>query len=113
MFLFHLVVDKPQKVFVGAYRRHSFWIRVVKMLKIAAFSPLVILSNIFEKKKKKYCKSKKYFGAFNIRKRMLIRSVDIEISYHKGLYVRNSVKGTTGPVKERSIYFLYPAVRSY
>ena len=49
MFLFHLTVDKPQKVFVGAYRRHSFWIRVVKMLKIAAFSPLVLLSNIFEK----------------------------------------------------------------
>ena len=41
---------------------------------------------------------------------MLIRSVDIEISYHKGLYVRNSVNGTTGPVKERSIYFLYPVI---
>ena len=49
MFLFHLMVDKPQKVFVGAYGRHLYWIRVVKKFKVAAFSPLVLLSNISEK----------------------------------------------------------------
>ena len=49
MFLCHLMVDKPQKVFVGAYGRHSFWMIVVKLLKVAAFSPIVLQSNIFEK----------------------------------------------------------------
>ena len=49
MFLFHLMVDKSQKVFVGAYGRHSFWTRVVKLLKVAAFSHLVLKSNNFEK----------------------------------------------------------------
>ena len=51
MFLFHLMVDKPQKVFVGAYGRHSFWMRVVKLLNVAAFSHLVLKSNNFEKMK--------------------------------------------------------------
>ena len=49
MFLFHLMVDKPQKVFVGPYGRHLFCIRVVKKFKVGAFSPLVLLSSIFEK----------------------------------------------------------------
>ena len=43
------MVDKPQKVFVGAYGRHSFWMIVVKLLKVAACSPIVLQSNIFEK----------------------------------------------------------------
>ena len=66
MFLFHLMVDKPLKVLVGAYRRHSFWIRVVKMLKIAAFSPLVLLSNIFEKIK--YAQKKEILRNFQYKK---------------------------------------------
>ena len=45
-----------------------------------------------------------------IRKRMLIRFVDFEISNHKGLYVRISVIDTSVPVKERSIYFLYAVI---
>ena len=43
------MVIKPQKVFVGAYGRHFFWMRVVKKIKFAAFYPLVLKSNIFEK----------------------------------------------------------------
>ena len=63
-------------------------------------------------------KRKKYFGIFNIRKRMQIHFADFEISYHKGLYVRISVIGATVTVNETSIYFfctkLYElAVRSY
>ena len=53
---------------------------------------------------------KKYLGTFNIRKRMLIGFVNFEISNHKGLYVRFSVIDTTVPMKERSIYFLYPVI---
>ena len=45
----YVMVDKPQKVFVGAYGGHSFWTRVVKLLKVAAFSHLVLKSNNFEK----------------------------------------------------------------
>ena len=66
MFLFHLMVNKPLKVFVGAYRRHSFLIRVVKVLKIAAFSPLVLLSNIFEKIK--YAQKKEILRNFQYKK---------------------------------------------
>ena len=66
MSLFHLMVDKPQKVFVGAYGRHSFWIRVVKMFKVAAFSPLVLLSNIFEKIK--YAQKKENLRNFQYKK---------------------------------------------
>ena len=52
MLLCHLIVDKPHKVFVEAYGRHSFWMRtVVKKFKFAAFYPLVLKSNIFEKMK--------------------------------------------------------------
>ena len=43
------MVIKPQKVFVGAYGRHLLWMRVVKKIKFAAFYPLVLKSNIFEK----------------------------------------------------------------
>ena len=49
MFLCHFMVDKPHKVFVEAYGRHSFWMRVVKKFKFAAFYPLVEKFNIFEK----------------------------------------------------------------
>ena len=49
MYVCHPMVTKPQKVFVGAYRRHLFWMRFVKMIKFAAFSPLVLKSIIFEK----------------------------------------------------------------
>ena len=50
MFLYYLMVDKPHKVFVEAYGRNSFWMKVVnKKIKVAAFSPLVLKSNIFEK----------------------------------------------------------------
>ena len=93
MFLFHLIVNKPQKVFVGAYGRHSFWMRVVKMSKVAAFSPLVLKSNIFEEIK--------YSGTFNIRQRMLIHFDNFEISTHEELYIRISMILTTVPVKER------------
>ena len=41
---------------------------------------------------------------------MMIRFVDFEVSDYKGLYVRISVIGTTVPVNERSIYFLYPVI---
>ena len=49
MFLCYLMVDKPHRMFVGAYGGNSFWMRVVKKFKVAAFSPLVLKSNIFEK----------------------------------------------------------------
>ena len=76
------MIDKPHKVFVEAGGRNSFWMKVVKKFKVAAFSPLVLKSNFFEKIK---CTHKKeiLLNFFNIRKRMLIRFVDIEISYHK------------------------------
>ena len=64
MFLFYLMVDKPQKVFVGAYGRHSFWIRVVKKFKVAAFSPLVLLC--FEKIK--YAQQKEILRNFQYTK---------------------------------------------
>ena len=51
MFLCHFMVDKPHKKFVEAYGRHLFWMRVVKKFKVAAFSPLVLKSNSFEKRK--------------------------------------------------------------
>ena len=60
------MVDKPQKVFVRAYRRHSFWISVVKMFKVAAFSPLVLLSNISEKIK--YAQKKEILWNFQYKK---------------------------------------------
>ena len=66
MFLFHLMVDKPQKVFVGAYGRYLLWIRVVKKFKVAAFSPLVLLSNIFEKIK--YAQKKEILRNFQYKK---------------------------------------------
>ena len=66
MFLFHLMVDKPQKVFVGAYGRHSFWTRVVKLLKVAAFSHLVLNSNNFEKIK--YAQKKEILRNFQYKK---------------------------------------------
>ena len=97
MFLCHLMVDKPHKVFMEAYGRHSFRMRVVKKFKFAAFYSLVEKIDIFEKIK-------------YTRKRMLIRFVDFEMSNYKGLYVRISVIDTTVPVKERSIYFLYPVI---
>ena len=43
------MVTKSQKVFVGAYGRHLFWMRFVKKIKFAVFSPLVLKPNIFEK----------------------------------------------------------------
>ena len=64
-------------------------------------------SNIFEKIKTR--RREKYF---NLRKRMLIRFVDFEISNHKGLYVRISVIETTVLVNEWSIYFC-TQLRSY
>ena len=83
MFLFHHMVDKPLKVFVGAYRRHSFWIRVVKMLKIAAFSPLVLLSNNFEKikyaQKKEILPNFQYKKAPSISKFLTIKDCTFEI----------------------------------
>ena len=66
MLLFHLMVDKPQKVFVGAYGRHSFWTRVVKLLKVAAFSHLVLKSNNFEKIK--YAQKKDILRTFQYKK---------------------------------------------
>ena len=80
MFLCYLIVDKAQQVFVGAYERHSFWMRIVQTnCKDTAFSPLVLKSNIYEKIKYTR-KRQKCFGTVNIRNRMLIRSVDFEIS---------------------------------
>ena len=49
MFLCHRMVDKRHKVFVEACGRHLFWMRVVKKFKFAAFYPLALKSNIFEK----------------------------------------------------------------
>ena len=73
MFLFHLMVDKPQKVFVGAYMygRHSFWTRVVhvKLLKVAAFSHLVLKSNNFEKIE--YAQKKEILRNFQYKKTLL------------------------------------------
>ena len=66
MLLFHLMVDKPQKVFVGAYGRHSFWTRVVKPLKVAALSHLVLKSNKFEKIK--YAQKKDILRNFQYKK---------------------------------------------
>ena len=66
MFLFHLMLDKPQKVLVGAYGRHSFWMRVVKLLKVAAFSHLVLKSNNFEKIK--YAQKKEIHRNFQYEK---------------------------------------------
>ena len=67
MYLCHPMVTKPQNVFVGAYRRHLFWMRFVKMIKFAAFSPLVLKSIIFEKIK--YAQVKECLGF--LRKRGL------------------------------------------
>ena len=78
MFLCHLIVDKSQKVFVGADRRHLFWMRVVRQFKVASFSPLRLKSNNIENIKYAQ-KKKKYFGSFYLRKQMLIRFVDFEI----------------------------------
>ena len=130
MFWCHLTVNKPQKVFVKAYERHSFRMRAVNKIYVAAFSHQLLKSNIFLKINTR--RREKYFGTFNMRKRMLIRFVDFEISNLKGLYVRISeitnLKGLyvrisvigatcTVPVNEWSIYFctqLYQlAVRSY
>ena len=66
MLSFHLMVDKSQKVFVGAYGRHSFWTRVVKLLKVAAFSHLVLKSNNFEKIK--YAQKKDILRNFQYKK---------------------------------------------
>ena len=100
MFLCHLMVIKLQKVFVGAYRRHLFWMRVVKMIKFAAFYLLVLKSNICEKIK--YAQEKEIPQHFNISKHMLSRFVDFEISNHIGMFVRFSVMiDTTVLVNER------------
>ena len=66
MFLCHLMVDKPHKVFVEAYGRHSFWTRVVKKFKVAAFSPLALKSNSFEKIK--YAQKKEILRNFQYKK---------------------------------------------
>ena len=66
MFLFHLMVDKPQKVFVGPYGRHSFWTGVVKLLNVATFSHLVLKSNNFEKIK--YAQKKEILRNFQYKK---------------------------------------------
>ena len=60
------MVDKSQMVFAGAYARHLFWIRVVKKFKIAAFFPLVLKSNIFEKIK--YVQKKEILRKFQCKK---------------------------------------------
>ena len=64
--LVHVFVDKPQKVFVGAYGRYLFWIRVLKKFNVAAFSPLVLLSNIFETIK--YAQKKEILRNFQYKK---------------------------------------------
>ena len=66
MVLFHLIVNKLQKVFVGAYGRHSFWIRVVKKFKVTAFCHLVLKSNIFEKIR--YAQKKEIIRNFQYKK---------------------------------------------
>ena len=66
MFLCHLMVIKPQKVYVGAYGRHLFWMRVVKKFKFAAFYPLVLKSNIFEQIK--YAQEKEIPRHFQYKK---------------------------------------------
>ena len=66
MLLFHLMVDKPQKVFVGVYMRHLLWTRVVKLLKVVAFSYLVLISNNFEKIK--YAQKKYILRNFQYKK---------------------------------------------
>ena len=93
------MVDKPQKMFVGAYGRHSFGMTVVKQFNVAAFSPLSLKSNHFENIK--YAQKKELLRIFLYKKSMLIRFVDSESSNNKGLYVRISVIGTTAPVNER------------
>ena len=66
--LVHVVVssNKPHKVFVEAYVRHSFWMRVVKMFKFAEFYPLVLKSNISEKIK--YTQKKEILRNFQYKK---------------------------------------------
>ena len=49
-----------------------------KTFKVAAFSPLVLKSNIFEKTK--YAQEKEILRNFQYKKRMLVRFVDFEIS---------------------------------
>ena len=66
MFLFHLIVDKPKRVFVGPYGRRSFWMRVVELLKVAAFSHLVLKSTNFEKIK--YAQKKEILRNFQYKK---------------------------------------------
>ena len=63
------MVDKPQKVFVGAYRMRSFWTRVVKLLKVAAFSHLVLKSNNFENIE--YAQKKEILRNFQYKKTLL------------------------------------------
>ena len=72
MFLFHVMVDKPKRVFMGAYGRHSFWMRVVKLLKVAraAFSHLVLKSTNFEKIK--YAQKKEILRNFQFKKTLAI-----------------------------------------
>ena len=66
MSLCYLMVDKPHKVFVEAYGRNSFSIRAVKKFKVAAFSPLVLISNIFAKIK--YAQKKEILRNFQYKK---------------------------------------------
>ena len=66
MFLCHLMVDKSHKVYVEAYGRQSFWMRVVKRFKFAAFYPLVLKSNIFAKIK--YTQKKEIHRNFQYKK---------------------------------------------
>ena len=49
-----------------AYGRHSFWMRVVKKFTVAAFSPLVLKSNIFEEIK--YIQKKEILRNFQYKK---------------------------------------------
>ena len=63
------MVEKPQKVFVGAYGMRSFWTRVVKLLKVAAFSHLVLKSNNFEKIE--YAQKKEILRNFQYKKTLL------------------------------------------
>ena len=66
MFLCYLMIDRPHEVFMEAYGRHLLWMRFVKKIKFAAFSPLVLKSNIFEKIK--YAQKKEILRNFQYKK---------------------------------------------
>ena len=66
MFLCHLLVDKPQRCSWEHTGGIGFGLKLQKKFKVAAFSPLVFKSNMFEKIK--YAQKKEILRNFQYKK---------------------------------------------